>query len=209
MGETFLSHYCTLQSTALFGITIRCMYCFYYFLKKLTNEYKQRRNSMGRGPQLLELQACLASPALAVSLPATHSRAGRFSKWKRWVPPPSSTAGQPARFPAHGLPFSPTQREAGKRPREENTEPAQNWPLPSEQRGESVAFLKPPGFQGLLGPQIRPHLSLPLSPLGEHLPVPGGKRQQPLCPHSFSEHRQTDMYAILHLGHRSPHRNLC
>lgn len=43
--------------------------------KKLTNEYKQRRNSMGRGPQLLELQACLASPALAVSLPATHSRA--------------------------------------------------------------------------------------------------------------------------------------
>lgn len=114
-----------------------------------------------------------------------------------------------SRLPAHGLPFSPTQREAGKRPREENTEPAQNWPLPSEQRGESVAFLKPPGFQGLLGPQIRPHLSLPLSPLGEHLPVPGGKRQQPLCPHSFSEHRQTDMYAILHLGHRSPHRNLC
>lgn len=69
MGETFLSHYCTLQSTALFGITIRCMYCFYYFKKKLTNEYKQRRNSMGRGPQLLELQACLASPALPRSRP--------------------------------------------------------------------------------------------------------------------------------------------
>lgn len=34
MGETFLSHYCTLQSTALFGITIRCMYCFYYLKKK-------------------------------------------------------------------------------------------------------------------------------------------------------------------------------
>lgn len=68
-----------------------------------------------------------APPSLAVGLPATHSRAGRFSKWKRWVPPPSSTAGQPARFPAHGLPFSPTQREAGKRPREENTERAQNW----------------------------------------------------------------------------------
>lgn len=77
MGETFLSHYCTLQSTALFGITIRCMYCFYYFLKKLTNEYKQRRNSMGRGPQLLELQACLASPALPRSRPAGHAFQGR------------------------------------------------------------------------------------------------------------------------------------
>lgn len=142
--------------------------------KKLTNEYEGEK----------ELQGPRPGSGSRLCLPGQLRPRSRPAGWPR-IPGPAAplngsagshrpAARQPARFPA-ALPSpktSPTQRQTGKRSRGREYGALGTGLFQANGEGKTSYFLNRLVFRGPWAPDP-PHLSLPLSSLGEHLPVQG------------------------------------